>query len=71
MKEKQPQNNNRLLLQYAGLTFQVMVGLAIGVYAGYWLDQHLHTGFPLLVWLLPLIVLTALIIKVISDTNKK
>ncbi|RFM28766.1 AtpZ/AtpI family protein [Deminuibacter soli] len=71
MKEKQPQNNNRLLLQYAGFAFQIMVGLALGVYAGHQFDKWLKTGFPLLVWILPLMVIIALIVKAVKDTNKK
>lgn len=71
MKEKLPQNNSRLLLQYAGFAFQVIIALALALYAGIWLDKQLKAGFPLLVWVLPLAVIVALIVKVIKDTNKK
>ncbi len=72
MTEKLPQNNNRrLLLQYAGFAFQLMVALALAVYAGIWLDKQLKPGFPLLVWVLPLVVIVALIVKAVKDTNKR
>lgn len=70
MKEKR-QNNNRLLLQYAGLGTQFLVSLGIAVFAGLKTDEWIKTGFPLFVWLLPLIVLIAITIKIIRDTSKK
>jgi uncharacterized membrane protein YjgN (DUF898 family) len=65
------QNNNRLLLKYAGLTMQVMVGLAIAVFAGIKLDKWLSFKTPLLVWVLPLLVIIAMIWQIIRDTSKK
>ncbi|RTL48654.1 MAG: hypothetical protein EKK39_12160 [Sphingobacteriales bacterium] len=64
-------NNKKLLLQYAALTGELMIAIAIAVYLGWWMDVKFSFAFPLLVWLLPLIVIITLIIKVIKDTNKK
>jgi hypothetical protein len=63
--------NSNLLLKYAGLTMQVMVGLALAVFAGLKLDGWLSLSIPLLVWVLPLLVIIVMIWQVIKDTSKK
>lgn len=63
--------NNRVLMKYLGLATQIMVGLALAVFAGLKLDKWLHFSTPLLVWILPLLVLVAMIWQVIKDTSKK
>jgi len=70
MDEKKPQKNN-LLLQYSGLAFQLMAALAIGVFAGFKLDKWIKPGIPVFIWLLPLLILIAIIIKVVKDTSEK
>jgi F0F1-type ATP synthase assembly protein I len=64
------QNNKQVLLQYAGLATQLFVSLGIAAYAGYWIDKYFIHSFPIFVWLLPMIVLVALIFKIIKDTSK-
>jgi hypothetical protein len=70
MKEKQ-QQNNRLLFIYAGAAFQLLAGLGIALYVGYLVDKKLHFRFPLLIWILPLLVIIGFIIKAVKDTSKK
>ena len=72
MNQKEPNKaTNRILLKYLGLTSQIMIGLALAVYGGLKLDQLLSFSTPLLVWVLPLLVLVAIIWKIIKDTSKK
>lgn len=59
------------LMQYAGYAAQLLVGLGLAVWAGIWLDKKIHIGFPLLIWLLPLLLLIGMMIKVVKDTSKK
>lgn len=66
----QPKQNSRLLLKYAGLTMQIMVSLALAVYIGYKADAWLEWKTPVLVWVLPLLVIVAMIWQVIKDTSK-
>lgn len=69
---KQPKpSNNRDLLRYAGLGTQLFALLGIAVFGGIKADDWLHISFPLLAWLLPLIVLCVLIYKLIKETSKK
>jgi len=58
-------------MKYAGLTMQVMLGLALAVFAGLKLDKWLSFKTPLFVWVLPLLVIIAMIWQIIKDTSKK
>lgn len=68
-----PKQNNTSndLLRYAGLGAQILVSIGIAVFVGLKLDQWLHLPFPLLVWLLPLVVVSMTIYKLIKETSKK
>lgn len=59
------------MLRYAGLGGQILVSIGLAVFVGLKLDQWLHLPFPLFVWLLPLVVVSLLIYKLIKDTSKK
>jgi Mn2+/Fe2+ NRAMP family transporter len=68
---KTRKETNRELMQYAGMGAQFLVSIALGIFIGLKLDEWLNFSFPLLVWLLPLFVITGLIIKIVKDTSKK
>jgi len=70
MQEKEPKNNS-LLLRYMGFAFQLMGSLAIAVFGGLKLDKWIKPGIPIFIWVLPLLVLIAILIKVIKDTSEK
>ena len=59
------------LWQYAGIGGQLMVSLGIGVFLGLKADEWLNFKFPLLVWILPLLILIAMIARLIKATSKK
>ena len=73
MPERQPdsQSNNKILLRYAGMGMQILVSLGLALFIGLKLDAWIRTSFPVLVWLLPLLVIVGMIIKTIKDTSKK
>jgi chromate transport protein ChrA len=58
-------------LKYAGLAGQLFVSLGIAVFAGYKADKWLRSPIPLLVWVLPFIVLSLMIYKLIKETSKR
>jgi membrane protein DedA with SNARE-associated domain len=66
--EEKPKNS---LMQYAGFAAQLAGVLLAAVFAGKWVDKHTGIGFPILIWLLPLLVLIVLLIKVVKDTSTK
>ena len=65
------QDNNSLLLKYAGLTTQLAVAIGLSVYLGIKIDGWLQLTSPILVWVLPLIVIAAVIYKIIKETAPK
>jgi hypothetical protein len=70
MPAKKPPDNS-LLYQYMGFAFQLMAGLALAVFIGFKLDKWIKPGIPVFIWLLPLLVLIATIIKAVKDTSRK
>ncbi len=64
-------NNKRQLIKYAGLATQFLIGIGLCVFGGIQIDSWLKPGFPLAVWLLPLLFITGTIIMIIKDTGKK
>ncbi|GAC1450569.1 MAG: hypothetical protein NVSMB7_12930 [Chitinophagaceae bacterium] len=65
----QPSNNNKDLMRYAGLAMQMMISLGIAVFIGLKADKWLKLSFPILSWLLPLLVLAAIIYQIIKQTG--
>lgn len=63
--------DNNLLWKYAGLATQFMLAIGIAVYAGLRADKWLKIKMPLAVWVLPLLVIIAVIYKIIKDTAQK
>ncbi|MEO6894066.1 MAG: hypothetical protein ABI136_03465 [Ginsengibacter sp.] len=69
MKTRKETNSD--LIKYAGMGMQFLAGIAIGIFIGIKADEWLNLSFPLLVWLLPLLIILSLTIKIIKDTSKK
>lgn len=63
-------SNNNILWRYAGMGAQILVSLGLALFIGLKLDAWIRTPFPLLVWVLPLLVIIGMIIKTIKDTSK-
>lgn len=68
-KPKQTKGGNDLL-RYAGLGGQIFASLGLAVFVGYKVDKWVGSPIPLLVWILPLGVLSVMIYKLIKDTSK-
>ncbi len=69
--ESSATNNRSLLSKYAGLSMQFLVTIGIMVFIGIKADHWLNFKIPLLVWVLPLLVIIAMIWQVVKDTSKK
>jgi type IV secretory pathway TrbD component len=65
------QRNNKDLVRYAGMGAQIFASLGIAVFIGYKIDKWLAISFPILVWLLPVLVLSVFIYKLIKETSKR
>ncbi|MEO8821923.1 MAG: AtpZ/AtpI family protein [Ginsengibacter sp.] len=68
---KTRKESNSELIRYAGMGAEFLAAIAVGIFLGIKLDKWLKISFPLLVWLLPLLIIVSLIIKIIKDTSKK
>jgi hypothetical protein len=64
-------NNNKDLMRYAGLATQMLISLGIAVFIGLKADKWLKLSFPILSWLLPLLVLAAILYKIVKETGPK
>jgi F0F1-type ATP synthase assembly protein I len=62
---------NKQLMRYAGLAVQFLVSIGLGVFIGLKADQWLHFSFPLLVWLLPLLIIGGMFVNILKETSKK
>lgn len=69
--KKVNRSNSSYLMQYGGLATQLIVALGLAVFLGLKADQWLQLSFPLLGWLVPLIVLIAMFYRILKDTSKK
>lgn len=64
--------DNTLLWRYAGLATQFLIGIGLAVFGGMKIDEWLKFKSPVAVWVLPLLLIIAVIVKAIKDTaNKK
>ena len=68
------QNNNddsrKTLLRYAGLAFQMMATLGLGVFVGYKIDQRIGWRFPVFLIIFSLIASAILLWQIIKDTRR-
>ncbi|MDQ2863155.1 MAG: AtpZ/AtpI family protein [Bacteroidota bacterium] len=62
---------NSQLFRYSAITAQIFVSIGLGLFIGMKADGWLHLSFPLLVWLLPLLIIFGIIYKIIKDTSGK
>jgi Na+/glutamate symporter len=70
-QQQQKPNNTTDIMRYAGLGMQIFVSLGLAVFIGVKLDKWLKLAIPVFAWVLPLIVLCAMVYKLIKDTSKQ
>ena len=69
LQQSNNNSNKKYLMRYAGLATQMLVSLGIAVFIGIKADKWLKLSFPILPWLLPLLVLAAIIYRIIKETG--
>lgn len=69
--ERRSDDRRRELIRWAGLSTEVVASVGISVYLGVKGDKWLKPTFPILSWLLPLLVIVALLINLIRAGSKK
>ena len=71
MRRSPQPDNRRDLYRYAGLSAEVFASVGLSVFIGVKADKWLHVSFPILSWLLPLLVIVALIVKLVKESSKR
>ena len=64
-------DNKHLLRQYAAMGTQFLAAIGIAVFAGLKLDEWMGFTIPLLIWLLPLLMIIAMIFRMVRATSQK
>ena len=68
---KKYKSTSAYLLEYSGLAMQLMAALGIAVFLGLKTDGWLNLNFHLFAFVLPVLVITGLLVRVVKDTSKK
>jgi len=63
--------DDHFLWKYAGMATQFLIAIGLSVFAGMKIDKWLKIKMSLAVWVLPLLVILAVIAKIIKDTAPK
>ena len=69
-KQRPSKKNYSDLFRYGSMGTQIFVALGLAVFIGLKLDEWLKISAPLLVILLPVIVLTGIIYKIVKETSR-
>ena len=64
-------DGRRELFRYAALSSEVLGAVLISVFAGIKADKWLRVSFPLVTWLLPLLVIVFLTVKLVKESSRK
>jgi F0F1-type ATP synthase assembly protein I len=70
-KHNKPESNDKSLMRYMGLASQFFISIGIFLAIGWKLDKLFHFSAPFLIWVLPLLIIIASLIKLIKDTSIK
>ncbi len=65
------ENKRNVLIKYASMATQLLVGLGLTTWLGTWLDKKMATKKPMATWIFPMTFLIGFLVKLIKDTNKK
>jgi len=70
-KQIKPDANNRTWMRYMGMASQFFISIGIFLAIGWKLDGLFDFSTPFLIWVLPLLIIIASLIKLIKDTSTK
>jgi F0F1-type ATP synthase assembly protein I len=70
LPKKPSSDNKNLVFRYAGLAFQMMASLGLGVFAGYKIDQWTGWRVPVFLIIFSLLALALILWQIIKDTRR-
>jgi len=56
---------------YTTYGIQLAVAVGLGLWLGDYIDKKIGTRIPLLIWILPLILLVAMLVQIVRDFSDK
>lgn len=56
---------------YTTYGIQLAVGVALGLWLGSYIDKKIGAKFPLFVWILPLVLLAAMLVQIVREFSDK
>jgi len=64
-------NRRKELMRWAGLGTEMVASVGLSVFLGVKADKWLKLSFPILSWVLPLLVISGLLINLVRSGSKK
>jgi F0F1-type ATP synthase assembly protein I len=58
-------------MHYLGMATQLIAGIGIPMFIGYWIDKKISTSTQIFIWLLPLIYIVYYLYYIIKATSKR
>lgn len=68
-KSDPDERRRRELIRYAGLSTEVAASVGVSLWLGIKADKWLKVSFPILSWVLPLLVILVLIVQLIKASS--
>lgn len=65
------EQNNRPYMVYMSYGFQLLGGVGIGIWLGRLLDNKCNLHTPVFIWMIPLLILIALLYQLVKEFSKK
>jgi F0F1-type ATP synthase assembly protein I len=70
-KQNRPETRNGSWMRYMGMASQFFISIGVFLAIGWKLDKLFNFSTPFLIWVLPLLIIIASLIKLIKDTSTK
>ncbi|MGF7230543.1 AtpZ/AtpI family protein [Arachidicoccus sp.] len=71
MNNSSKDNRSNNYMRYIGLGVQLMSGVGLAIWLGYWLDEKVKWKMPIFIWVLPLVILVFMLVKLVEEFSKK
>ncbi|AYD46934.1 AtpZ/AtpI family protein [Arachidicoccus soli] len=71
MNRPMKNGNSNNYMRYIGLGIQLMSGVGLAIWLGYWIDEKVKWKLPIFIWVLPLIILVFMLVKLVEEFSKK
>jgi F0F1-type ATP synthase assembly protein I len=71
MDDDKKKDNLNSYMVYTTYGIELAVAVGLGLWLGYYIDKKTGVKFPLLTWILPLILLVAMLVQIVREFSGK